>query len=78
MRWRIPAGVRAQIYHVNLFKLWNEEHPVLLVMSVIEEGELRPEVQKVPAFTRVHSESHLSPHQMTEVAEIQQCFADDF
>jgi len=46
-----------EIYHLNLLKLWNEERPVRLATSVIEEGELGPEVQKAPPFTSVDSYS---------------------
>jgi len=50
----------AQIYHLNLLKLWNKEFPVHLATSVIEEGELGPEAQNAAAFMPFHSESHLT------------------
>jgi len=78
--YEVPSsdGWGPQIYHLNLLKLWNEERPVHLVTSVIDEGELGPEAQKAVPFTPVHSDSHLTPGQRTKVAELQQCFADVF
>jgi len=37
---RPSASKSAQINHLNLLKLWNQECPVHLDTSVIEEGEL--------------------------------------
>jgi len=75
---RSDRGRGTQIYHLNLLKLWNEERPVCLAMSVIEESELGPEAQNAVPFTPVLSEGHLTPGQRTEVAELQQRFADVF
>ena len=75
---RSDRGGSGQIYHLNLLKLWNEERPVRLATTVIEEGELGPEAKKAAPFTPVQLESHLTLRQRTEVAELQQRFTDVF
>jgi len=46
-----PCHQQHKIYHLNLLKLWNEQRLVELATSVIEEGELGLEAQKVGPFT---------------------------
>ena len=49
---------------------------ISLEMAVIQEGELGPEVIKSKQSAPVSCDRHLSLRQRTEVAELQQPFAD--
>ncbi len=76
---RTDRGDACQIYHLNLLKRWNEGTSVGLAAVVSNEDDLGPEaaLQNHP-FALVSGGDHLSPRQLTDLAQLQADFADVF
>ncbi len=76
---RTDRGDARQIYHLNLLKRWNEGTSVGLAAVVSNEEDLGPEAALKPnPFALVSGGDHLSPRQLTDLAQLQAAFADVF
>ncbi len=76
---RTDRGDACQIYHLNLLKRWNEGTSVGLAAVVSNEEDLGPEAAlKNHPFALVSGGDHLSPRQLTDLAQLQADFADVF
>ncbi|XP_059210478.1 uncharacterized protein LOC131989303 [Centropristis striata] len=75
---RSDRGGATQIYHLNLLKAWREAESVSLVTAIAERDELGPEVPKSANPASLLCENHLSPSQRTDIARLQQSYADVF
>ncbi len=76
---RTDRGDACQIYHLNLLKRWNERTSVGLAAVVSNEDDLGPEAAlKNHPFALVSGGDHLSPRQLTDLAQLQADFADVF
>ncbi len=76
---RTDRGDACQIYHLNLLKRWNEGTSVGLAAVVSNEDDLGPEAAlKNHPFALVSGGDHLSPRQLTDLAQLQADFADVF
>jgi len=75
---RSDRGGATQIYHLNLLKAWREAESVSLVTAIAERDELGPEVSKSTNPVLLLYESHLSPSQTADIAQLQQHYADVF
>ncbi len=76
---RTDRGDACQIYHLNLLKRWNEGTSVGLATVVSNEDDLGPEAAlKNHPFALVSGGDHLSPRQLTDLAQLQADFADVF
>ncbi len=76
---RTDRGDACQIYHLNLLKRWNEGTLVGLAAVVSNEDDLGPEAAlKNHPFALVSGGDHLSPRQLTDLAQLQADFADVF
>ncbi|RXN08062.1 zinc finger protein 444-like [Labeo rohita] len=68
-----------QVYHLNLLKKWREEESVMLVMVVSGEDDLGPELPTRPqSLALALGGDHFSPSQLTDIAKLQNAFADMF
>ncbi len=76
---RTDRGDACQIYHLNLLKRWNEGASVGLAAVVSNEDDLGPEaaLQHNP-LALVSGGDHLSPQQLTDLAQVQADFSDVF
>ncbi len=76
---RMDMGDACQIYHLNLLKRWNEGTSVGLAAVVSNEEDLGPEAALKPnPLALVSGGDHLSPRQLTDLAQLQAAFADVF
>ncbi len=76
---RTDRGDACEIYHLNLLKRWNEGTSVGLAAVVSNEDDLRPEAAlKHNPLALVSGGDHLSPRQLTDLAQLQADFADVF
>ncbi len=76
---RTDRGDACQIYHLNLLKRWNEGTLVGLAAVVLNEDDLGPEAAlKHNPLALVSGGDHLSPRQLTDLAQLQADFADVF
>ncbi len=76
---RMDRGDACQIYHLNLLKRWNEVTSVGLAAVVSNEDDLGPEAAlKHNPLALVSGGDHLSPRQLTDLAQLQADFADVF
>ncbi len=76
---RTDRGDARQIYHLNLLKRWNEGTSVGLAAVVSNEEDLGPEAALKPnPLALVSGGDHLSPRQLTDLAQLQAAFADVF
>ncbi len=76
---RTDRGDACQIYHLNLLKRWNEGTSVGLAAVVSNEDHLGPEAAlKHNPLALVSGGDHLSPRQLTDLAQLQADFADVF
>ncbi len=76
---RTNMGDACQIYHLNLLKRWNEGTSVGLATVVSNEEDLGPEAALKPnPLALVSGGDHLSPRQLTDLAQLQAAFADVF
>ncbi len=76
---RTDRGDACQIYHLNLLKRWNEGTSVGLAAVVSNEEDLGPEAALKPnPLALVSGGDHLSPRQLTDLAQLQVAFADVF
>ncbi len=76
---RTDRGDACQFYHLNLLKCWNEGTSVGLAAVVSNEDDLGPEAAlKHNLLALVSGGDHLSPRQLTDLAQLQADFADVF